>query len=113
MALAAPSYAVNCNKRGMHAAAGRQAGVGASKLAFDPLVDVRDNKLAHMSAAIDLAVNQGLPWDKENPLGEDLKFAVDTTKVNRDEFRSFRQASSTIWIDPPRTVAILIYKHNR
>ena len=65
---APPSYAVNADKRVAHAVAGRQAGVGSSKLAFAPLVDEASDKLRHLEATIELASCCTLPWDGENHL---------------------------------------------
>ena len=50
---APPSYAVNKDKKVAHAAAGRQAGVGSSELAFAPLIEEANDKLRHLEAAIE------------------------------------------------------------
>ena len=53
--LAPPDYEFNKDKRISYIAAGRQPGVASSKLALAPLIDITDDKLAHMRAALGVA----------------------------------------------------------
>ena len=50
--LAPPDYEFNKDKRISYIAAGRQPGVASSKLTVDPFIDITDDKLAHMRAAL-------------------------------------------------------------
>ena len=84
------SYAVNADKRISHAVADRQSGVGKSKFAFEPLNAVVDSQPKHFERALSLANDAILPWDSENPLDLDLRFAIQQTVLNKQGLRGFR-----------------------
>ena len=69
-----PSYAVNLNKGRAHATAGRQPGVGSSKLAL--AINVIDDPAAHLHECLAIGQSVSLPWNIGNPLDDDLDYAL-------------------------------------
>ena len=56
------------------------------------LIGIEDDKAAHLDAAFDLAENVRVPWAGDNPLDDDLEFAIAQTISNAEDLRSYRRA---------------------
>ena len=89
-----PSYVVNRDKAGAHVAAGRQPGVGSSKLALDPLVNVTADSAEHLRQCLSIGHDISLPWHMGNSLDDDLQFSIEMT-LRPDDLRAERERCSS------------------
>ena len=79
MSPAPPTYAVNKHKSAAFVSAGRQGGVRSSKNALEPLVDVVDDKLTHLTKSLELAAEVRQPYNNPDPIDDDMEFAITQT----------------------------------